>query len=1270
MTLIRTWAPFFRSNIRMRGRAYQMAGRVAQQAPQPGEIVRAEVRGSRVYLVTIRGEGSAAVAHCTCPVFASGLYCKHIWATLLDLQERGPALPTGTDAETAAAVSPQPKARKRGATRLREHRSEPQWVGRLSMVRPTLPALEAAVPPLAVVQRQLCYVVVLDLCLRHQNLVIDVRQRQATRNGWGPLRPLRIAAGDLSALPDPLDREFCAQLLGAEPLDGELERPAGNGRHHSAFNLLRGSWRSTLQKLTATGRCFLDLGEQNDGLFRSTAPGSGAGGVIRLGWDGDEPWALWLVGLDDGQGLSVNLELRRGQATMSLGRPVLLLGGLDGIAIYDRLAAGFDDRGGSRWVTQFRDDLNKAEGEVPIRVPAPDITRFLDRLYLLPNLPEIELPPGIGRPEQHVEPVPHLELFNPSLDAPADPAMVKSLLLARVWFAYGDQAVKPGQAGRFLSLAAEQTGDARIPVPDERADASTASVDSGPAEAPFALLDDEEGETAGDESANEADTPPATEGQTEAAAAPDPASRLPALIRRDIAREQQALTLLVDLGVRPSGGDTIDPGIYGYLPVRMMSAVVEQLLARGWVVTADRKIVRRAAPPAFSVRSGVDWFELRGSVRYGLDAGPAGNADSAGDQTVSLPEILAAARAGRSMVTLGDGSQGLLPQQWLAEHGLLTNMGQVEGDHLRFRKSQSALLDTLLRNQELVDVDAQFAAARQRLARFTGITPRDPGSTFHGTLRPYQRDGLGWLAFLRWFGIGGILADDMGLGKTIQVLAMLDARYHGGEGAAEMDEAEGSAGPPDAGGKGKLAPTLIVVPRSVVYNWVDEATRFTPQLRVQSYTGTDRQALRQAFVEHDVIVTSYGLMRRDVAELRHHQFDYLILDEAQGIKNPASQVARAVRLLRAQHRLALSGTPVENHLGDLWSIFEFLNPGMLGSSAAFAQLVRGAPGTPGNPGSPAGGSGNGHETNEDRGPGESATEEGSITNRASTLAAGLPPGPTLRPGRIGINPQAAAQLAQALRPFVLRRTKKQVLTELPEKTEQTIVCEMEPAQREIYEQLLRHYRGSLLKQVDSKGLSRSTLMVLEALLRLRQAACHPGLIDAKLADGPSAKLDELLERLTDLIEEGHKALVFSQFTSMLALVRKQLDARGMVYEYLDGQTRHRGRHVQRFQTDPACPLFLISLKAGGLGLNLTAAEYVFILDPWWNPAVENQAIDRAHRIGQDRHVFAYRMICQNTVEERIAELQQKKKHLAEAIIGGQENLLRTLTRDDLDRLLS
>jgi SNF2 family DNA or RNA helicase len=311
--------------------------------------------------------------------------------------------------------------------------------------------------------------------------------------------------------------------------------------------------------------------------------------------------------------------------------------------------------------------------------------------------------------------------------------------------------------------------------------------------------------------------------------------------------------------------------------------------------------------------------------------------------------------------------------------------------------------------------------------------------------------------------------------------------------------------------------------------------------------------------------------------------------------------------------MAMSGTPVENHLGELWSLFEFLNPGMLGE----AKVLK--------------------------------------------MAGGLARNPS---------PEARQLLGHALRPFILRRTKQQVARELPAKTEQTIYCELEGPQRKQYDELKKHYRDTLLQRVQSQGMGRSKMHVLEALLRLRQAACHPGLLDAKRVGEPSAKLDVLMDQLSELQEEGHKALVFSQFTSLLAIVRKRLDDAGVKYAYLDGSTRDRQARVDAFQNDPDCGLFLISLKAGGLGLNLTAAEYVFLLDPWWNPAVEAQAVDRAHRIGQTRPVFAYRLIARDTVEEKVLELQKTKRELADAILGEDNSLIRDLKKEDLELLLS
>jgi len=424
-------------------------------------------------------------------------------------------------------------------------------------------------------------------------------------------------------------------------------------------------------------------------------------------------------------------------------------------------------------------------------------------------------------------------------------------------------------------------------------------------------------------------------------------------------------------------------------------------------------------------------------------------------------------------------------------------------------------------------------------------------------LRPYQRDGLGWLAFLERFGFGGCLADDMGLGKTVQVLAMLEQRR-----------------------EQPHRTTLVVVPRSLIFNWMQEAARFTPQLKVLDQSGVDRRREHAHFGEYDLILTTYGTLRRDATYFKDFTFDYVILDEAQAVKNASSESAKAVRLLSANHRLAMSGTPIENHLGELWSLFDFLNPGMLGTASLFKSM-------------------------------------------SETALSG--------------DAEGRRMLAQALRPFILRRTKEQVAKDLPEKLEQTLFCELDTAQRKLYDELRDHYRQTLLGTIAEQGIGKSKIQILEALLRLRQAACHPGLVDRTRTSEPSAKLEALMERLVEIIDEGHKVLVFSQFTSFLAIVRERLDQASMMYEYLDGKTRDRQAHVERFQNDPACKLFLVSLKAGGTGLNLTAADYVFLLD---------------------------------TVEEKVLQLQKSKRDLAEAIITADNSLIGKLQKEDLELLLA
>jgi len=673
-------------------------------------------------------------------------------------------------------------------------------------------------------------------------------------------------------------------------------------------------------------------------------------------------------------------------------------------------------------------------------------------------------------------------------------------------------------------------------------------------------------------------------------AADDPAggsADVPArvFVRRDRAAEREALSVLPRHGVvaaKPSAAGDEEPATHHVeVPRARLDASVSQLAAAGWSVEVAGRRYRPIGSVAWNVTSGIDWFELSGTVDFG-------------GVSIEMPALLTAIGKGDRAVELSDGSIGVLPENWAGQFEPLLELADRHDGQLRFGRIQVALLDALLAGQPTARVDEAFERLRAELAGGERPEAEDEPEGFCGTLRHYQREGLGWLSFLERMGIGGCLADDMGLGKTIQVLAMLVRRR-------ERMEEQGLS----------HRPSLVVVPKSLVFNWIEEARRFAPQLRVLNHTGNDRGEAAGDLASHDLVLTTYGTLRRDVIHHRDTEFDYVVLDEAQSIKNAASQAAKACRLLKARHRLAVTGTPVENHIGELWSIFEFLNPGQLGTAARLKRF--------------------------------------------------------LTAGRGGT---ASEVISRAVRPYLLRRTKSQVLSDLPEKTEQTILCELGTEQRKAYDELRDHYRQELTGRISRMGIGRSKIAVLEALLRLRQTACHPGLVDPARIDEPSAKLDLLAEQLDEVLDEGHKVLVFSQFTSFLAILRRRLDAKQLPYEYLDGKTTDRQSRVVRFQEDPDCRLFLVSLKAGGQGLNLTAADYIYILDPWWNPAVEAQAIDRAHRIGQTRRVFAYRLIARDTVEEKIVALQDRKRELAESIVRADESMLSSLTPDDVELLFS
>ena len=665
----------------------------------------------------------------------------------------------------------------------------------------------------------------------------------------------------------------------------------------------------------------------------------------------------------------------------------------------------------------------------------------------------------------------------------------------------------------------------------------------------------------------------------------DPVGRV--LHHRQLPAERQAVERLLALGVKREW-DYRRSAHAMIIARSRMSTLVLALAREGWQVTVGGR--GYAAPGAIhaTVSSGIDWFDLHGSVRYG-------------DVDVPIATILDARRRRDEFVQVSEGVMGLLPLEWLNRLGPLLGAGDTVGGGVRYRRTQLSLLDALLATLPEVDVDATFEQARTALATFGNVAPADAPPTFTGTLREYQREGLGWLHFLRKFGLGGCLADDMGLGKTVQVLALLETRRLEGHG-----------------------PSIVVVPRSLVFNWLREAGRFTPALRMKDFSQGERKPESIDATQVDVIVTTYGSLRRDAPMLAGVEFDYAILDEAQAIKNASTATAKASRLLRARHRLAMSGTPIENRIEELWSLLEFLNPGMLGASATFASAAR-------------------------------------------QMAA-----PAVDDARIAHDVVADGQsvLARALRPLILRRTKEHVAPELPERIEQTLEVELEPKQRKFYDAVRVLAQRTVMARVARDGIQKSQLHILEALLRLRQAACHPALADPSKHALPSAKLDALVPALIAIAAEGHKSLVFSQFTELLALVRQRLDAEGVRYEYLDGRTRDRQARVDRFQDDADCPVFLISLKAGGQGLNLTAADYVYLLDPWWNPAVEAQAIDRAHRIGQTRRVVATRLVARDTIEAKILALQATKRALADSVLTADRGGLASIGRAELELLLS
>lgn len=684
-------------------------------------------------------------------------------------------------------------------------------------------------------------------------------------------------------------------------------------------------------------------------------------------------------------------------------------------------------------------------------------------------------------------------------------------------------------------------------------------------------------------------------------------------IKRDTETEQLAIHRLTDLGFAPA--PSIETGVQELLLFSPAKTVMDsatrwgdflqnillELEQDGWVIDIDDSFLLNFQIgenwDAQISESQQDWFEM--SFNIEIDGQPLPllplimpvleNYDPE-----NLPEILS--------IPLGEHNYLSVPSDKikpflniLIELFNSSTMGK-DGSLKLSRFNAAALADMEEQSHGIFSINGgkELRELGQKLKNFTGIEDVALPANLQAELRHYQQQGLNWLQFLREYKFSGILADDMGLGKTIQTLAHLLLEKQSG--------------------RMKL-PSLIIAPTSLMSNWRRETERFTPDLKILILQGTERKQLFYKIRDYDLILTTYPLLSRDEETLLEHDYHYLILDEAQTVKNPLSKAAQVVRHIKANHRLCLTGTPMENHLGELWAQFDFLMPGFLGDSATFKKRYR-------------------------------------------------------TPIEIYGDSEQRARLARRVAPFMLRRTKHEVATELPPKTEIIRSVPLYQKQAALYESIRLTMEKKVRDAIAQKGLSRSHITILDALLKLRQTCCDPRTLSLKEAQKvqESAKLDLLMDILPEQLEEGRRILVFSQFTRMIALIENELNARKIGYAKLTGQTRNRDEPIERFKSGEV-NVFLISLKAGGVGLNLTEADTVIIYDPWWNPAAESQAADRAHRIGQDKPVFIYKLITENTVEEKIIAMQDKKRALAEGIYkGGEKEESLKLTAEDLTAL--
>jgi len=660
-------------------------------------------------------------------------------------------------------------------------------------------------------------------------------------------------------------------------------------------------------------------------------------------------------------------------------------------------------------------------------------------------------------------------------------------------------------------------------------------------------------------------------------------------IERDLEYEDGIVELLNDYNIVTD--DELDEFVLEGDLVDFVTLNVPQISKEGIKVLGEEKIfnfkvVKNKPEMKMKVTESNDWFNIKGTVKFGTDE-------------ITVDEVLSAIFKNKRFVDLGLGKKGVIPKEWINSLKNFSGFVDIEGDNPKLSKNHISIMNTIIEMANTTTLAPNVSKVISGFQNFDKIKETKLPKKVNAKLRPYQKAGYDWLNFLREYNFNGILADDMGLGKTLQTLSILQKI---------KDE------------KKKL-PLLVVVPTSLVFNWKNEIKKFTPDLSVYVHHGQKRIALsnknskkkfKEVLKNNDIIITTYGVLRNDLELFTEEIFEYIVLDEAHVIKNPLSISAKSVYALKGKNKLIISGTPIQNNLIELWSLFNFLNPGYLGGYDFFKENF-------------------------------------------------------VLPIERGHDKTVSESLRNMIAPFLLRRTKDIISDELPDKTEMILRSNFNEEEKEVYESWKEYYRHEIKTSIKENGLNKSKMKILEGLTKLRQVCLHPKMVDVNYK-GRSAKFDLLMMEIKKVMDHGHKVLVFSSFVKMLTIVKEEMKENNLRYSYLDGKTKNRELIVNEFQESESAEAFLISIKAGGLGLNLTSADYVFIIDPWWNPAVEMQAMDRAHRIGQKNKVFVYKMIADNTIEDKILKLQESKKKLVKDIVVEEEGLVKNINIKDIESI--